>query len=265
MIRTVVADDEEPARRGILNRIAVLADFEVVGECANGRETTELVARVRPDLLFLDIQMPVRTGFEVIESIGVRECPLIVFVTAYDAFALRAFDVHALDYLLKPIDDERFAESISRVRAALAQRRTRDFHARLAALLEDAADAGRGATSSPDPTRASDRLIIRTGGRIVFVAIDEIDWIAAAGDYVTVHAGSRTWLTRETMADVQRQLAPRGFVRIHRATLVNGARVAELRHLDSGDYRVLLRDGRELKLSRSYQASVGELLRLGVD
>lgn len=253
MIRAIIADDEEHARRGVANRVAALADFTVVAVCANGRETVDAIAREKPDLVFLDVQMPGKSGFEVIEAIGVRACPLIVFVTAYDSFAMRAFAVHALDYLLKPIDDQRFDDAIDRVRQAIEQRRTGDFRKRLARLLE-AADR----IAAADPP--DNRFIIRSGGRIVLLTVDEIDWIGATGDYVSVHAGKKVWLSRETMADVQRQLEPRGFVRIHRSTLVNRSRIAELRYLDSGDYRVILRDGAELKLSRSYQAVLNRLV-----
>jgi two-component system LytT family response regulator len=252
MIRTVIADDEEHARRGIANRLAALPEFAVVAACGNGSETAEAIQREKPDLVFLDIQMPGKTGFEVIEAVGADNCPLIVFVTAYDAFAMRAFEVHALDYLLKPVDDARFDDAIGRVREAIEHRRTGDFRRKLASLLE--------ATAREPSAEPADRFIIRSGGRIVFVVIDEIDWVAATGDYVTVHADKKSWLTRETMADMQRQLEPRGFVRIHRSTIVNRTRIAELRYLDSGDYRVMLRDGTELKMSRNYQSALKELL-----
>jgi two-component system LytT family response regulator len=249
MIRALVVDDEEPARRGIVNRLARMLDIDVVGVCRNGREALDAIARHAPDLVFLDVQMPGRSGLDVIRALGVDACPLVIFVTAHDEYALRAFDVHALDYVLKPIDDERFAAAVERARRTLTLRADAQFRIRLTALLGDAT-----------PAAAPDQLVIRSGGRIVFVAIDSVDWIAATGDYVTVHSGEKALLMRETIGALEARLAPRGFVRIHRSTLVNRDRIAELRYLDNGDYRVLLRNGNELKLSRTYQQALQQLL-----
>src|SRR6266849_5552648 len=176
MIRVVIADDEDLARRGIRTRLARSPDVEVVAECRNGREAMEAVRRTSPDLVFLDVQMPGKTGFDVIEAIGCDAFPHVIFVTAHDRYAIRAFQVNALDYLLKPIDDERFDLAVARARESLLRERDSDFGRRLAAILGEAASPGRsGRTKS-----RSDRIVIRSGGRVVFVNVAEIDWVEAA-------------------------------------------------------------------------------------
>ena len=257
MIRALIVDDEEHARRGIASRLARLADVEVAGMCANGRDAIESVHLLSPALMFLDIQMPGKDGFEVLREIGAASCPLVIFVTAYDRYAMRAFEVHALDYLLKPLDDERFNAAIDHAREMLAQRDDAQFKQRLTALLAAANRPADPAAADAPP----DRLLVRTGSRIIFVRIADIDWIGASGDYVTLHAGGKFWLMRDTITAVERQVAPHGFARIHRSTLVNRDCVAELRYHDNGDYRVLLRDGTTLKLSRNYHAALQRLLK----
>ena len=254
-IRTIIADDEELARRGLRVLAQQSADVDVICECKNGRETVDAVRRHQPDLVFLDVQMPGKTGFDVINALGDIRRPHIVFVTAYDKFALKAFEVHALDYLLKPINENRFGDTLARVRDAMSRAADKDIAQR---VREVAADTP-GATS---PATASnvDRLAIKDRGRIVVVRVAEIDWIGAAKDYLTVHTKGKTWLMRETIAAMELRLALSGFVRIHRSILVNTDRVAELRPCDKGEYLVLLKDGTELKLSRSYHASVERLV-----
>lgn len=254
-IRTVIADDEELARRGLRVLSQRSGDLDVICECRNGRETVEAIRRHQPDLVFLDVQMPGRTGFDVINAIADIKRPHIVFVTAYDKFALRAFEVHALDYLLKPVNEERFDAALAHVREAMSLAADRDIAER---VRKAAADLP--ITTSPGIVSVVDRLAIKDKGRIVVVRVPDIDWIEAAGDYVSVHVGSKTWLMRETIAAIELRLALSGFVRIHRSVLVNVDRVAELQAQEKGEYAVLLRDGTELKLTRSYHASVERLV-----
>jgi two-component system LytT family response regulator len=206
-------------------------------------------------LVFLDVQMPGKTGFDVIGAIEDAQRPHVVFVTAYDKFALRAFEVHALDYLLKPVNEERFDAALARVREAMS-------HATDNAIVQHVRQAAAGlqGATSPSTVPAVGRLPIKSNGRIIVIRSADIDWIEAEGDYVSVHVGGKTWLTRETIAAVELRLALSGFVRIHRSTLVNAERVKELRPLDKGEYIVVLSDGTELKLTRNYRASVERLV-----
>jgi len=240
-IRALLVDDEELARRGLRVRLERASDMTVVGECANGREAIAAIGRLTPDLVFLDVQMPEVTGFDVIEAIGAERAPHIIFVTAYDQYAVRAFEVNALDYLLKPIDDERLAQALRRAREVLSAGRDEAFGTRFAGAVASV-NQGSGA-----------RLAIPSGDRVVVVRIAEVDWVEASGNYVSLHVGRKTWLLRETIAAMDQRLAAHGFARIHRSTLVNTDRVTELRPLANGEFAVLLRDGTELKLSRSYR------------
>ncbi|MGC1458823.1 MAG: LytTR family DNA-binding domain-containing protein [Steroidobacteraceae bacterium] len=240
-IRTVIADDEELARRGLRALSQRCEDVELICECRNGRETVDAIHRHRPDLVFLDVQMPGRTGFDVISAIANAQRPHVVFVTAYDEFALKAFEVHALDYLLKPVNEERFDAALARVRWAMS-------HATDNAMNQRARQV------------AADRLPIKVDGRIIVIRVADIDWIEADRDYVSVNSGGKSWLMRETIAAVELRLALSGFVRIHRSTLVNAERVKELRPQDKGEYTVVLHDGTELKLTRHYRTAVERLV-----
>lgn len=255
-IRVIIVDDEELARRGIRTRLQRSGDVEIMAECSNGREAIEAIRRASPDLVFLDVQMPGKTGFDVIEAIGWDTFPNVIFVTAHDRYAIRAFEVNALDYLLKPIDDERFDIAFQRARESLTRDRDSDFGRRLASVLGNMAPGKRDGK----PASRFDRVVIRSGGRVVFVKTSEIDWVEAAGDYVTLHAGKKSWLLRETISEMERKLEANGFTRIHRSTIVNLERVGEMRALDNGEYRVMLRDGTELKLSRSYRHALQRLV-----
>jgi two-component system LytT family response regulator len=254
-IRTIIADDEELARRGLRALSQRCADLELVCECRNGRDTVDAIHRHRPDLVFLDVQMPGKTGFDVIDAIADAERPHVVFVTAYDKFALRAFEVHALDYLLKPVNEQRFDAAVARVREAMSHATDNAFARR---VRQAAADLQ--AVAAPSVSTTVDRLPIKANGRIIVVRLADIDWIEADRDYVSVHVGAKTWLMRETIAAVELRLALSGFVRIHRSALVNGERVKELRPRDKGEYTVVLHDGTELKLTRNYRASVERLV-----
>jgi two-component system, LytTR family, response regulator len=238
-IRTLLVDDEELARRGLRIRLERAGDIAIVGECANGREAIAAIARLAPDLVFLDVQMPEVSGFDVIEAVGAGLAARIIFVTAFDQYAVRAFEVHALDYLLKPIDDERFAQALQRARKALGTAR------------DGAGSHMVSAVTQINP--AAERLAIPSGDRVLVVRVSDIDWVEASGNYVSVHVGKKSWLLRETIAAMEHRLAPHGFARIHRSTVINIERVAELRSLSNGEYAVALSDGSELKLSRSYR------------
>jgi two-component system, LytTR family, response regulator len=249
-IRTLLVDDEELARRGLRIRLERAGDIAIVGECANGREAITAIARLAPDLVFLDVQMPEVSGFDVIEAVGVELAARIIFVTAFDQYAVRAFEVHALDYLLKPIDDERLAQALQRAREALSSGRD-----------------GGGSRLVSTVTRlnqAAERLAIPSGDRVLMVRVGDIDWLEASGNYVSVHVGKKSWLLRETIVAMEHRLAPHGFARIHRSTVINIERVAELRSLSNGEYAVVLHDGSELKLSRSYRHVVEALAGGGI-
>ena len=256
-IRTIIADDEELARRGLRALSQRCEGLELICECRNGLEALDAIHQHRPDLVFLDVQMPGKTGFDVISAIADGQRPHVVFVTAYDKFALRAFEVHALDYLLKPVNEERFDAAVARVREAMSHATDNAIAQR---VREVAADLQ--VVSSPSSIASTvDRLPIKANdGRIIVIRLADIDWIEADRDYVSIHVGGKTWLMRETIAAVELRLALSGFVRIHRSALVNAERVKELRPRDKGEYTVVLNDGTELKLTRNYRASVERLV-----
>ena len=243
-LRVLVVDDEPLARRGIHVRLGRMAGVEIVGECASGREAVDAIRGLSPDLVFLDVQMPGLDGYGVVEAVGAERMPVVVFVTAYDQHALRAFEARALDYLLKPIDDERFEQAVARARARVAERRESAVGRRLAAA----------------PAAPLERILVRSGGRVLLVAADEVDWIEAAGDYLRLHVGPARHLLRETMGALEARLDPRRFVRIHRSTIVNVSRIRELQPYFNREYVVLLRDGTRLKLSRGYRERLELLL-----
>jgi two-component system LytT family response regulator len=249
-IRTLIVDDEPLGRSGIVARLKGEPEIEVVGECANGRSAIEAIRALSPDLLFLDVQMPGLNGFEVLAEVGIGLLPVVIFVTAYDDYALRAFDVHALDYLLKPIDDDRFKLALKRARAHLKQRGESALGQKFTTLLADLQ-----ITAPPSPTEQSpltNRFVIKAGGRIFFVKDEEIDWVEAVGDYVRLHAGSQAPLVRETMTALETRL-DRRFLRIHRSIIVNTERIKELHPYFNGEYSVVLVDGTQLKSSRGYR------------
>jgi two-component system, LytTR family, response regulator len=241
--RVVIADDEPLARERLRTLLADQPWVQIVAECKNGTEAVDAVTRLRPDLVFLDIQMPGSNGFEVIDAIGAARMPLVIFVTAFDKYALRAFDVHAVDYLLKPFDRERFEQALIRARDQLERRTNGDFERRLLELVQDLKPV----------TPRLERFVIKSGGRVFFVRADEIDWIEAAGNYVKLHVGADAHLFRETMNALEAQLDPDTFFRIHRCHIVNIERVKELQPWFNGEYVVFLRNGTRLTLSRGYR------------
>jgi two-component system LytT family response regulator len=257
-LRAVVADDEALGRRGITARLGRSSDFEVVAECGSGREALDAVRRHGPDVLFLDVQMPGVDGFQVVDALPEADRPYIIFVTAYDRHAVRAFEVRALDYLVKPIEDERFDEALRRATEAVARRRESALGRRVAAAVaESGAEAG-AARKAESPLGAA--FSVRERGRVTFVRHAEVDWIESEGDYVRIHAGERSWLMRETLSSVAGRLPGKKFLRIHRRAIVQVDRIRELKAFDSGDYAVLLRDGTELRLSRTFHEAVRRLI-----
>jgi two-component system LytT family response regulator len=245
VIRTLIVDDEPLARRAVRTPLEAQGDFAVVAEAGHGAEAVEAIATLRPDLVFLDVQMPEMNGFEVIEAVGVDAMPLIVFVTAFDAYAVRAFEAQALDYLLKPFDDLRFGRVLERVRRQLATQGERGDLLR--SMLRALGD--------------TPKLVARSHGSIRLVRLDEIDWIAAAGDYAEVHANGRTLLLDESMASLEARLPHDAFARIHRSAIVRLDRVTEIRPGTHGDGVVRIACGAELRLSRRYRQTIDSYLR----
>ncbi len=251
-IRTLIVDDEAPARARLRQFLKSETDFEIVGECANGRQAVESIAREKPDLVFLDVQMPRMTGFEVCEALTAAggATPFVIFVTAYDQYALKAFEVHAIDYLLKPFDRERFEKALEHARAQLPRAQGASPEQRLAALLEDLrADA-----------RQSARLVFKEDGRVVFVRPETIDWLEADGNYVRVHCGGESHYVRETLAGLEAQLPAAKFMRISRSAIVNLDRIKEFQPLFYGDYAVILQNGAKPTLSRNFRDRLEKLL-----
>jgi len=233
-VNAIIADDEPLARKTIRLLARRDPDITIVAECRNGAEAIDAVREHKPDLLFLDIQMPRLDGFDVLELLG-DEAPAIVFVTAYDQYAIRAFEVHAVDYLLKPFTDERFEKALARAKELVRRKET--DHAKLAKL------------TAAHRTFAQ-RFMVRSAGRVVFLKADEIDWIEAADYYARLHAGASSYLIRESMNELEAMLDPEAFVRIHRSTIVNLDRVREMRPLFRGELVVVLEDGTQLRMSR---------------
>lgn len=249
-IKALIVDDEVIARERVRRFLSDESDVEVLGECRNGREALAAIKKLEPDLVFLDIQMPQMSGFEVLASIASKDLPAIVFVTAYDQYALQAFEVHALDYLLKPFNRERFRQSLDHVRKQFERGQQRGVDDRLISLLEDM-KAG---------PKYAERLVIKATGRVYFLKTDDIDWIEACGNYVNLHTGSEAHLLRETLNHLENRLDPEKFLRIHRSRLVNIDYIKELSPLFNGDYTVTLHDGTELTLSRTYRDRLQDLI-----
>jgi two-component system LytT family response regulator len=252
-MRTLVVDDEPMARERVMSLLQHEDDIEIVGECSDGAQAIAAIHNQTPDLVFLDVQMPGIDGFGVISAIGAERMPIVIFVTAYDDYALKAFEVHALDYLLKPFGRDRFHETLKHARASLERRRAGDLGRRLLALVNDI---------KPEPPKF-DRLVVKSGGRVFFLRSEEIDWIEAAGNYVRLHLGEESHLFRETMNRMESRLDARRFVRIHRSRIVNTERIKELQPWFNGEYVVVLRNGTRLPLSRGYRDKLQEQLGKG--
>lgn len=242
-IRTLIVDDEPLAREGLRQLLESDRDVEILAECDDGAAALEAVRQYKPDLMFLDVQMPEMNGFELLQALPEPEMPLVVFVTAFEEHAIHAFQVHALDYLLKPIEPDRFREALARVKTEIQHRDGRAVIGRILSML--------GAVRS---TRAGlDRIMLKSAGKISFVRSGEIDWIEAQGDYVCLHVQGKKHLIREKISALEDQLSRDQFIRIHRSTIVNTNRIKEMQPLYHGDYVVLLHDGTRLTLSRSFR------------
>ena len=253
-IKVLVADDEPLARERLTGLLSQEPDIEVVGQARDGEEAITAIHDDTPDLVFLDVQMPQMNGFEVIEAVGTDKMPLVIFVTAYDQHALKAFQVRALDYILKPFDRERFSEALQRARKQIEREETGDLGRRLLALVKD--------LRKDQPK--TDRLVVKSGGRLFFLRMDEIDWIEAAGNYVRLHVGTTSHLLRETMNAIEGRLDPEKFFRIHRSRIVNMERIQEMQPWLNGEYAVVLRTGTRLTLSRGYREKLQERLGRGM-
>ena len=249
-IRAVIVDDEPLARRRIRRMLAHDAEVDIVGDCGNGKEAIAAIRTLSPNLVFLDVQMPEIDGFDVLESIDPKHMPFVIFVTAYDQYALRAFEVSAVDYLVKPFDRARFEKALQRAKSRLASERSDDFNQQTLALLEELKAR----------SNHVERLVIKAGGRAFFLKTEEIDWIEAEGKYVRLHVGKESYLLREAIGSMEAQLDPKKFPRIHRSSIVNIDRVRELQPWFHNEYRVILNDGTELMLSRSCRKKLSELL-----
>jgi two-component system, LytTR family, response regulator len=270
-IRTVIVDDEPLARRGLELRLRDARDIEVVRQCANGREAIAAIAEEAPDLMFLDIQMPGLSGLDVVAQVPQESMPMVVFVTAFDRYAIKAFEAHALDYLLKPVDEDRLAAALERVRSQWQQKQAAAQREQLLALLADLQGKGEIApealagAGAPAPRRYATMLPIRSGRETLRLDVATIDWIDAAGDYMCLHAAGQTHVLRATMKELEEMLDPAVFQRVHRSTIVNLARVRSLRPHLNGEAFLRLQSGQEVKLSRSFRDKVELLLdRAGV-
>ncbi|MFN8651521.1 MAG: LytTR family DNA-binding domain-containing protein [Gemmatimonadales bacterium] len=250
-VRVLIVDDEPLVRRGIAALLALEPEVQVLGEARNGSEALTQIRALRPDLVFLDVQMPGLDGLGVLASLEEDERPAVVFVTAFDQYAVRAFDLHAVDYLLKPFDDARFRLALGRARDRLRRGATDTERASLSALLAEL-------RAPPGP----DRLAVREQGQVVLVPVDEIDWIEAADNYVRLHRGKQYHLLRESLNHLETTLDPRRFARIHRSAMVNLTRVRALEPVPGGEYDVILTDGRRLTLSRGYRDKFYERFRV---
>ncbi len=248
-LRVVIVDDMELARKRLVRQLSRHPDVQVIAECASGDEAVEVAQTRRPDLMFLDVQMPEKDGFDVVRKLGETHPPEIIFVTAYDQFALKAFDVHAADYLLKPFSAERLDVALARVRRKLAQCNG-TIDPQIAELMRSL--KGQAERAKP--------ILLKFDGNAILIRQAEIDWVESAGNYVKVHAGKDGYMIRETMADFEMRLDPQTFARIHRSTIVNVARVREIRPCISGNHQLILRDGRSVVMSRTYRQRLTALL-----
>ncbi len=250
-IAVLVADDELPARQRLMDLLRRDDQVASVSEAADGETAVEMIQREDPDLLFLDVQMPELDGLAVIDAIGAAQMPLTVFVTAYDQHAIRAFEANALDYLLKPFSDERFEATMSRAKARLDERSMREFGQRVVKMV----------STAPVPQeRRLDRLVVKAGGTTRFIRVIDIDWIEAAGVYVTLHVGGKELLYRAALNDLAEKLDPRRFVRVHRSALINIESVLQLEPISHGEFEAVLKNGSRTRVSRTYRVQLEKRL-----
>ena len=250
-IRCLIVDDEPLGRDRIASLLRAMPDAEIVGECETGTEALQAIGEKSPDLLFLDVQMPAMDGFSVLASLPVEKVPAVIFVTAYNEYAIKAFQVHAQDYLLKPFDPDRFYDAFRHAATRIRSGRTSG---------DSAAEALEAIDSARTGQQHRDRVPIRSAGRVFFLDVDDIDWVEAADNYVKVHAKGETHVVRQTLQRMEEWLSPKRFVRIHRSTIVNVARIREIQPWFGGEYVVLLRDGTKVSTSRRYRPRLQALL-----
>ena len=248
-LRTLIVDDEALARTALLRLLKRERDVSVIGQCSDGEMAVGAIRQMKPDLVFLDVQMPEMDGFEVLEAIGVEGMPVTVFVTAFDKYALQAFDANAVDYLLKPFSPDRLSRALARVRERFLGRQDKEAARRLFSLLD-----------SRLQTDYARRLTVATGGRILFVPVADIDWVEAEGNYARLHVARHVYDVRETLQALTEKLDPREFIRIHRSTIVNVRRIREVQPWFQGSHLVLLHSGEELRMSRYQREAVERLL-----
>lgn len=274
MIKAIIVDDEPLAREGIELNLQGHKDVSIVAQCQNPQEAISAIRQWQPDLVFLDIKMPGGTGFDVVKTIGAQNMPLVIFLTAYDQFAIDAFKINALDYLLKPINPDLFDESLNRVRNELDKARISEKSRQLNALLQEMGLHGMPAASSEthsadqpidsdvnDNTPAQEeRIIVRSSGHVHFIKPEEIIWVQADGDYIQLNTANRNHLIRETMRNMEQRLETYGFQRIHRSVIVRVAQISEMITSEQGDYEVVLQTGQRLKMSRQYRETLFQLL-----
>lgn len=255
MPKVLIVDDESLARDTIRLLLAHHEDIEIVGECANGLEAIEAIRTHKPDLVFLDIQMPECDGFGVLEGVGAEACPAVIFVTAYDQYAVRAFEFHALDYLLKPYDDDRFDKALERALQHLKSKEVSQVNERILALLESRQAAQAEANQYPE------RFAVKSRGVLQFIPVTDIDWVEAAGDYVGLHVGNKTHLLRETMENMLNQLDPAKFVRVHRSSIIAIDKVTSIHPHFNGAYIATLSNNKRVTISRRFWPQVEQRLR----
>jgi two-component system LytT family response regulator len=250
-VRALIVDDEPLARRGVVLRLRKFKDVEILGECGDGASAVEKILELSPDIVFLDVQMPGMDGFDVLRALPRGDLPSVIFLTAYEQHALRAFEVHALDYLLKPVDDARFAAAIERARKLADSSLKNSLAERVLQMLDG------------KPEKYASRFTVQTGPRIQIVLADDVEWIGAAGDYVELHVRGRTHLLRETMAAMEQRLDPAKFLRIHRSRIVQTGNILELRSMENREFTVRISDGSEHRSSRTYADRLEQWLASG--
>jgi two-component system LytT family response regulator len=262
-ITVLIVDDEPLAREGVVLLLAKEDEFTVIGESANGSEAIRAILSLKPDLVFLDIKMPKVNGFDVVNAVGPENMPPVIFLTAYDEYAIEAFNTHAVDYLLKPIDKVRFKESLNHARDHILKNAISKRSEQLTELLTQT----EGLTSQPlkkkthqTEQETKERLVIRSNGHVYLLTSEDIYWIEAEGDYVSVHTPQKSHLVRETMKIMEARLSEQGFQRVHRSCIVNLAYVRELISSENGDYQIVLRDNTRVKLSRNYRDTLYQRL-----
>ncbi|MDU0354858.1 LytTR family DNA-binding domain-containing protein [Paraglaciecola aquimarina] len=269
-IKTLIVDDEPLARKGLAIRLAEYSNIEIIGECKNGLEALDNIPTLNPDLVFLDIQMPGLNGFQVLSKLReqAHSLPLIVFVTAFDSYAIKAFEIHAIDYILKPVEDERLKAAINKVSHYLAAKEQNGNHAKLAQLVADFTGSDStdilhklASGETIGPRTFANVLAIKDGAEITRVPIQDVQWIDAAGDYMCVHTTARTHIMRRTMKELENNLDPKVFVRVHRSVIVNIQYVEKLVSHISGEYHLILSNKEELKVSRSYRDRVKQMIK----